>query len=135
MGIGNADGKTALANAQAYQPSPAGGMTKLLGFLDDAHMKDPVEVTSTLRSTPALLQHDESIDAAFKCGRDLFLISTKRIIVIDKKGISGKSVEYKSYPLMYNKAFRIATEGRMLQGSEVKVYTDDDDVEQELAKG
>jgi len=49
--------------------------------------------------------------------------------------MTGKSVEYKSYPLMYNKAFRIETEGHMLQGSEVTVYTDDDDVEQELAKG
>jgi len=104
--IGSADGTAALANAQAYEPSPPGAATKLLGFLNDAHMKDPVEVTSTLRSSPALLQDDESIEAAFKCGRDLFLISTKRIIVIDKKGITGKSVEYKSYPLMYNKAFR-----------------------------
>jgi len=52
------------------------------------------------------LQPDESVDAAFKSGRDSFLITTKRIIVIDKKGMTGKSVEYKSYPLMYNKAFR-----------------------------
>ena len=73
--------------AVSSEAAPAGGMTKLLGFLDDAHMKDPVELTSTLRSEPALLQPDESIDAAFKCGRDLFLISTKRIIVIDKKGM------------------------------------------------
>ena len=61
-------------------------MTKLLGFLDDAHAKDPAEVTAVLRSAPALLQQDESIDAAFKLGRDSFLISTKRIIVVDKKG-------------------------------------------------
>ena len=84
--IGNADGTTALANAAAYQPAPSGGMTKLLGFLDDAHAKDPAEVTMALRSAPALLQQDESIDAAFKLGRDSFLISTKRIIIVDKKG-------------------------------------------------
>jgi hypothetical protein len=52
------------------------------------------------------LQSDESIEAAFKCGRDMFLISTKRIIIIDKQGITGKSVEYKSYPLGFNAAFR-----------------------------
>lgn len=85
--IGNADGKTALANAQAYKPTPKDGATTFLGYLNDAHMKDPLELTSTLRSEPALLQEDESIDAAFKCGRDLFLISTKRIIVVDKKGM------------------------------------------------
>jgi hypothetical protein len=62
-------------------------------------------MTNTLRTSPALLQADESVEAAFKCGRDTFIISTKRIIIIDKKGVTGKSVAYKSYPLMYNKAF------------------------------
>jgi hypothetical protein len=133
--IGDANGSSALKNAQAYNPSPSGAMTKVLGYLSDAHLKDPAELTSQLRTSPALLQEDESIDAAFKSGRDLFLISSKRIIIIDKKGITGKSVEYKSYPLMYNKAFKIETEGHMLSGSEVKVYTDEDDIKQELAKG
>ena len=127
--IGNADGKAALANAQAYQPSSSGGITKLLGLFDDAHMMDPAELTSKLRSPPALLQQDESVEAAFKCGRDLFVISSKRIIIVDKKGITGKSVEYKSYPLMYNKAFYIETEGHLLNGAEVKVYADDGTIE------
>ncbi|KAL9185215.1 hypothetical protein ACHAXT_002992 [Thalassiosira profunda] len=133
--LGKADGRTALANAQSYQPSKSGAGSKLLGFLGDAHTKDPSEITEKLRSSPALLQEDESIDAAFKCGRDLFLISTKRIIIVDKKGITGKSVEYKSYPLMYNKAFHIETEGHLLNGPEVKVYTHHGDIKQELAKG
>mmetsp|Transcript_635 Transcript_635/g.1019 ORF Transcript_635/g.1019 Transcript_635/m.1019 type:complete len:863 (+) Transcript_635:185-2773(+) len=133
--IGNADGNSALRNAQAYEPSKTGAMTKILGFLSDAHMKDPGELTSQLRSSPALLQEDESVEAAFKAGRDLFIITTKRIIVIDKKGITGKSVEYKSSPLMYNTAFKIETEGHMLSGPEVKVYTADEDIKQELAKG
>jgi hypothetical protein len=63
------------------------------------------------------------------------LISTKRIIIIDKKGITGKSVEYRSFPLMYNTAFKIETEGHLLSGPEVVVYTADDDIKQELAKG
>ena len=37
--------------------------------------------------------------------------------------------------LYLNFYYSIQTEGKMLQGAEVKVYTDDDDVEQELAKG
>lgn len=47
---------------------------------------------------------------------------------------TGKSVEYKSYPLMYNKAFCIETEGHLLNGAEFKVYTDDGAIKQELAK-
>ncbi len=104
--IGNADGQSALSNAQSYKPTPPGTVTSFLGFLNNAHMKDATELTATLRATPALLQSDESIDAAFKCGRDLFIISTKRVIVVDKEGISGKRVEYKSYPLGFNAAFR-----------------------------
>eukprot|EP00574_Skeletonema_japonicum_P003936 CAMPEP_0201723202 /NCGR_PEP_ID=MMETSP0593-20130828/7332_1 /ASSEMBLY_ACC=CAM_ASM_000672 /TAXON_ID=267983 /ORGANISM="Skeletonema japonicum, Strain CCMP2506" /LENGTH=861 /DNA_ID=CAMNT_0048214277 /DNA_START=191 /DNA_END=2776 /DNA_ORIENTATION=+ len=133
--IGDADGNSALKNAQAFEPAKTGAMTKILGYLSDAHVKDPVELTSQLRSSPALLQEDESVEAAFKAGRDLFIITTKRIIVIDKKGITGKSVDYRSFPLMYNTAFKIETEGRLLSGPEVKVYTADEDIKQELAKG
>ncbi len=133
--IGDADGNSALKNAQAFEPSNTGAMTKILGYLSDAHMKDPVELTSQLRSSPALLQEDESIEAAFKAGRDSFIVTTKRIIVIDKKGITGKSVDYRSFPLMYNTAFKIETEGHLLSGPEVKVYTSDEDIKQELAKG
>lgn len=132
--IGPADGTT-VVNAQSYEPTPKKATTTFLGYLNDAHMKDPSELTSTLRSSPSLLQPDESIEAAFKSGRDLFLISTKRIIKIDKKGITGKSVEYKSYPLMYSKAFSVDSEGHLLKGPKCRVYTDDNDIEQELAKG
>ena len=104
--IGNTDGQSALSHAQSYKPTPPGILTSFVGFLNDAHMKDATELTATLRATPALLQSDEAIDTAFKCGRDLFIISTKRIIIIDKKGITGKSIEYKSYPLGFNAAFR-----------------------------
>lgn len=133
--IGSADGATALSNAQSYVTTPSGAATKLLGFLNDAHMKNAAEVTSTLRSSPALLQPDESIEVAYKCGRDLFLISTKRMIIIDKKGLTGKSVEYTSYPLSTTRAFMIETEGSLLNGPEFKIYTDHGGIKQELAKG
>lgn len=104
--IGNADGRAALSIAQSFKPTPPGSLTSFLGFLNDAHMKDAAELTAALRASPTLLQSDESIEAAFKCGRDLFLISTKRIIIVDKEGISGKRIEYKSYPLGFSAAFR-----------------------------
>ncbi|KAL7460532.1 hypothetical protein ACHAXS_000980 [Conticribra weissflogii] len=105
--IGNANGDTALAYAQSVSSMPAGSMNTFLSYVaNDAIIKDPREISETLRTSPQILQEDESIESAYKCGRDLFLFSTKRIIKIDVKGITGKSVEYKSYPLMYNKAFK-----------------------------
>ena len=132
--IGSADGKEALKCAQALKS--AGAMDKFMGYIsNNAFLKDPAAMTDTLRTSPALLQADESVEAAFQCGRDTFVVSTKRIIVIDKKGITGKSVEYKSYPLMYNKAFWVETEGHLLDGSEIYVYTDDEHIHQEFAHG
>ena len=108
--IGNADGRAALTNHQAHVPL-TGTMSKLMGFLDDGHTKDPVELTQKLRSDPPLLQEDESVEVVVKSGRDKFLVTTKRVIVIDRKGITGKSTEFKSFPLMYLKVFRVETEG------------------------
>ena len=86
--IGNADGGTALSGAStAHGATSSGVVSKFLGFLNDAHQKDPSELTQKLRSSPALLQHDETVDAAFKAGRDLCIITTKRVLIIDKKGM------------------------------------------------
>lgn len=102
--IGSADGGTALKCAQSMQL--VGAMDKFLSYVsDNAYLQDPAAMTESLRTSPALLQVDESVETAFKCGRDTFIISTKRIIIIDKKNVTGKSVAYKSYPLMYNRAF------------------------------
>jgi hypothetical protein len=67
--IGSANGSTALSGAQTWEPTSKNAATKFLGFLGDAHEKDPLELTATLRESPALLQPDETVEAAFKSGR------------------------------------------------------------------
>ena len=132
--IGLADGNAALKNAQTVQAP--GSMDKFAGYLsNNAYAEDPIAMTEALRTSPAFLQADESVEAAFKCGRDTLLVTTKRVVIIDKKGMTGKSIEYASYPLMYNKAFWVETEGHMMDGSEVKIYTDDEDLHQEFVHG
>mmetsp|Transcript_9856 Transcript_9856/g.20573 ORF Transcript_9856/g.20573 Transcript_9856/m.20573 type:complete len:790 (-) Transcript_9856:247-2616(-) len=134
--IGNANGIAALKYAQSVSSMPAGSMDKFLSYVtNDAIVKDPQAISEKLHTSPRILQEDETLESAYKCGRDLFLFSTKRIIEIDVKGITGKSVEYKSYPLRYNKAFKIETEGHLLNGPGVKVYTEDENIDQNFAKG
>jgi len=67
--IGSANGNTALSGAQTWEPTSKNAATKFLGFLGDAHEKDPLELTAKLRESPALLQPDETVEAAFKSGR------------------------------------------------------------------
>ncbi len=102
--VGNADNQKALSVAQSFESTAPGAMARFLNY-GDMEMKDATALTSQLRSSPTLLQPDEIIDAAFKGGRDFFLVTTKRIIAIDHKGLTGKSIRYTSYPLMYNNAF------------------------------
>lgn len=132
--IGSADASAALKYAQTFKS--AGGMDKLMGYIsNNAYTQDAAKMTEVLRESPALLQPDESVERAFKFGRDTLLITTKRIILIDKKGLTGKSIAYKSFPLMYNKAFWVETEGHLMDGSEMKVFTDDGHIHQEFARG
>ena len=53
---------------------------------------DATEVERTFRSNPPLLQSDEFVEMAFKGRRDLVIFTTKRIIDVDVKGLSGKRV-------------------------------------------
>ena len=45
-------------------------------------------------TNPPILQSSETVEMAFKGRRDLLLLTTKRVVKIDVKGLSGKRVEY-----------------------------------------
>eukprot|EP00804_Cyclotella_cryptica_P013033 CCRYP_002347-RA/>CCRYP_002347-RA protein AED:0.70 eAED:0.19 QI:0/0/0/0.33/1/1/3/0/296 len=101
--IGSADGSAALKCAQYMQIF--GAMDKFLSSVsDNTYLQDPAALTYLLHTSSALLQANESAETAFKCGQDTFIISTKPVIIIDKKNITGQSVAYKN-PLVYNRAF------------------------------
>ena len=53
---------------------------------------DATEVERIYRSNPSLLQEDESVEMAFRGRRDLVIFTTKRVIDVDVKGLSGKKV-------------------------------------------
>lgn len=42
----------------------------------------------------SILMTDEKVEMAFKCGRDSFIMTNKRILKIDVQGVTGKKVEY-----------------------------------------
>ena len=43
-----------------------------------------------------LLIDQEEIELGFKLVRDLFIFTSKRLILIDKQGLTGSKIEYKS---------------------------------------
>jgi len=129
----------ARSGAAALEPdrtgANAGAASSMIGFLkNDAVATDPSKVEAQLRSSK-ILQNDERCEACYKVGRDLTVYTTKRIILVDRQGMTGKKVEYRSLPLRYCEAFKIQTAGGFMSEAKVKVYASGaPDIGQDLSK-
>lgn len=101
-------------------PQPEGeeegsGVSKFMDLLGgDASAIDPSIVQEQLRLDPPVLLPNEVVDMAFKCGRDTYALTSKRMLVIDVKGVTGKMVRYMSYLWSSIKAFAVETPGAFL---------------------
>jgi len=104
------------------------GFSKLIAFLgDNSAQTDASTYENKIRSDePELLQDDERIVFAFKGrggkGRDSFMLTSKRVLVKDKKGVTGKRIEYLSVPYDSIRAFSVETAGSVDTDQELKIY-------------
>eukprot|EP00659_Diplonema_papillatum_P020456 gene20456-31492_t len=67
-------------------------------FTGDSRQIDAAAANHKFHTNPPILQNCETVEMAFKCGRDLTLFTTKRFITIDVRGLSGKRCLYQSIP-------------------------------------
>ncbi|MGN7612360.1 PH domain-containing protein [Magnetococcales bacterium HHB-1] len=81
-----------------------------------------VDLNEISEETEAILIDQEQVIYAFKLVRDLILFTDKRMIVIDKQGITGKKVEYLSVPYRSITHFAVETAGHFDDDSELKVW-------------
>jgi len=69
-----------------------------------------------------LLIEGEEIELGFKLVRDLFIFTTKRLILIDKQGLTGNKVEYKSITYKSISRFSVETAGTFELDAELKIW-------------
>jgi len=69
-----------------------------------------------------LLIHEEEIELGFKLFRDLLIFTTKRLILVDKQGLTGSKVEYKSVPYKSISRFSVETAGTFDLDAELKIW-------------
>lgn len=69
-----------------------------------------------------VLMPEEKIDLAFKLVRDLLVFTEKRLIIVDKQGMTGKKVEYKSIPYRSISRFSVETSGHFDLDAELKIW-------------
>ncbi|SDZ99783.1 PH domain-containing protein [Flavobacterium gillisiae] len=69
-----------------------------------------------------LLIDGEEIELGFKLIRDTFIFTTKRLILVDKQGLTGSKTEYKSISYKSISRFSIETAGTFDLDAELKIW-------------
>jgi hypothetical protein len=81
-----------------------------------------VDTKGLQKDLDALLINEEQIVKAFRIIRDLFIFTDKRLILIDKQGLTGKKAEYHSIPYKSISHFSVETAGTFDMDAEMKIY-------------
>lgn len=81
-----------------------------------------VEKGTVQKELAPILITDETVEAAFKLFRDLMVFTEKRLILVDKQGMTGKKVEYHSIPYKSISHFSIESAGTFDMDAELKIW-------------
>jgi len=74
------------------------------------------------KETNILLTQEEYVERAYKLVRDLFIFTNKRLILIDKQGVTGKRVEYLTIPYKSVSHFSVQSAGNFDLNSELFIF-------------
>jgi hypothetical protein len=69
-----------------------------------------------------LLLEGEEIELGFKLIRDTFIFTSKRLILIDRQGLTGSKTEYKSISYKSISRFSVETAGTFELDAELKIW-------------
>lgn len=89
------------------------------GLLGNAGKIDPAQAQQEFAR---LLGNGEQIHAAYQLVRDAFLFTNRRLILVDKQGITGKKVEYHSVLYKSITHFAVETAGSFDLDAELKIW-------------
>lgn len=95
-------------------------ITRLMGISGN------VNVDELAKDYEKLLAPDEQIHAGFKVVRDLIVFTTKRIIMIDVQGMTGRKREYLTIPYSKITKFSIESSGHLDLEADLKIWVGSD---------
>lgn len=94
-------------------------MGLLDGLMGNASEIDPSKIEGDFAQVLALA---ERIEKAYQLIRDLFVFTNKRLILVDKQGLTGHKVEYHSLPYKNITHFSVETAGHFDLDAELKIW-------------
>lgn len=94
-------------------------MSFLGGIIGNASKMDP---RAAAQEYGRLLGQDEQVLAAYLLVRDAFLFTDRRLILVDKQGVTGRKVEYHTIPYRSITHFAVETAGTFDLDAELKIW-------------
>ncbi|KQP24242.1 cytoplasmic protein [Methylobacterium sp. Leaf102] len=94
-----------------------------MGFLDGllGHGSD-LSAAEVSEQLAGILTEGESVQVAFRLLRDLIVFTDRRLILVDKQGITGRKVQYMTVPYRAITCFSVETAGSFDLDSELKIW-------------
>lgn len=94
-----------------------------MGFFDGLMgNSSELDLASVEKENKEILTENERVEKAYKVIRDTFIFTDKRLILIDKQGVTGKKTEYLSIPYKSIMSFSIETAGTFDLDAELKIW-------------
>ncbi|MBQ0138266.1 MAG: PH domain-containing protein [Kurthia sp.] len=94
-----------------------------MGFFDGLMgNSSELDLASVEKENKEILTENERVEKAYKVIRDTFIFTDKRLILIDKQGVTGKKTEYLSIPYKSIISFSIETAGTFDLDAELKIW-------------
>ncbi len=94
-------------------------MGLLDGLLGNA---SEIDVSKVEGEFGQVLSSGERIEKAYQLIRNLFVFTDKRLLLVDKQGLTGNKVEYHSLPYKNITHFSVETAGHFDLDAELKIW-------------
>lgn len=94
-------------------------MGLLDGMLGNASEIDPAKIQKEFKQ---ILAPAEQVERAYQLIRDYFIFTDKRLVLVDKQGLTGSKVEYHSIPYRSITHFSVETAGTFDLEAELKIW-------------
>lgn len=89
------------------------------GLMGNASEVDPNEAQ---QEYAPILASGETVQKAYRLIRDMFLFTDRRLILVDRQGLTGRKTEYHSIPYRAITHFSIETAGTFDLDAELKIW-------------
>ncbi len=94
-------------------------MSLLSGLLGNASKIDSAKIADEF---DPILAPNERVEHVYQLIRDYFVFTNKRLVMVEKQGVTGRKVEYHSIPYKSVSHFAVETAGHFELDAELKIW-------------